>query len=67
MKRAQLIEALGADGKIFLTKTEAMKRLGCGKSYASKVLDGTDYIPIGNTRRYFIYDIADCFIRQKRS
>ena len=51
------------DGKLFMTKNDLKKALGCGSDRAAEILNGVGYIRFSRKKYYSIIDIADELIK----
>lgn len=47
-----------ATGKYMITKDQLSKVCGYGKEYCAWLLNGVDFVRIGNSKRYLVGDIA---------
>ena len=59
MTRTEIAKQLSARrGSDFLSLNDICKSLAIGKAAAYNLLEGLDYIPIGNSKKYFALDVA---------
>lgn len=47
------------NGKEMITPRKVREFTGYGQNKVAEMLKGLDYLPDGNTRRYFILDVAE--------
>ena len=67
MNKSKLSKHLSSRrGSDFLSINDVCASLAIGKAAAYALLDGLDFIPIGNAKKYFVGDIAERLDSEKR-
>ncbi len=67
MTKSEIIRQLKTEhNSSFLPLNKAAKALGVGKDRMRKILEDTDYLEVGNSRRYLISDVADALLKMQR-